>query len=48
MAGRLTGLNVVVTRADLFMGPAVVELFRSEGAYVVCRRARALGARRRR
>ena len=35
MAGRLSGLNVVVTRAGEFMGPAVVELFRSEGAHVV-------------
>jgi 2-keto-3-deoxy-L-fuconate dehydrogenase len=34
MSGRLTGLNVVVTRAGEFMGPAIAELFRSEGAHV--------------
>jgi 2-keto-3-deoxy-L-fuconate dehydrogenase len=34
MAGRLDGRRAVVTEADDFMGPAVVELFRDEGALV--------------
>jgi 2-keto-3-deoxy-L-fuconate dehydrogenase len=34
MAGRLDGLRSVVTEADDFMGPAVVDLFRDEGAVV--------------
>lgn len=33
--GRLNGLRAVVTEADDFMGPAVVDLFRKEGAIVV-------------
>ena len=35
MAGRLEGKRVLVTRADLYMGPAIAELFASEGARVV-------------
>jgi 2-keto-3-deoxy-L-fuconate dehydrogenase len=35
MAGRLEGLQAVVTEADDFMGPAVVSLFREEGATVI-------------
>jgi 2-keto-3-deoxy-L-fuconate dehydrogenase len=35
MAGRLKGLRAVVTEADDFMGPAVVDLFREEGATVL-------------
>ena len=35
MAGRLAGRRAVVTEADDFMGPAVVELFREEGATVL-------------
>ncbi len=38
MAGRLEGLRAVVTEADDFMGPAVVDLFRKEGATVVADR----------
>lgn len=34
MPGRLAGLRVVVTEADDFMGPAIVDLFREEGATV--------------
>ena len=34
-AGRLAGRRVLVTSADQYMGPAVVELFRAEGAEVV-------------
>ena len=34
MAGRLDGRRAVVTEADDFMGPAVIELFREEGALV--------------
>ena len=34
MAGRLEGRRAVVTEADDFMGPAIVELFREEGAVV--------------
>ena len=34
MARRLAGRRAVVTEADDFMGPAVVELFREEGAGV--------------
>ena len=33
--GRLDGRRVLVTSADTYMGPAVVELFRAEGADVV-------------
>ena len=35
MAGRLQGKRVIVTEADDFMGPAVVELFREEDAIVI-------------
>lgn len=35
MAGRLEGLRAVVTEADDFMGPAVVDLFREEDATVL-------------
>lgn len=35
MAGRLEGKRVLVTRADLYMGPAISELFAAEGADVV-------------
>lgn len=35
MAGRLEGRRVLVTSADTYMGPAIVELFRAEGAIVV-------------
>ena len=38
MAGRLEGLRAVVTEADDFMGPAVVDLFREEGATVLADR----------
>lgn len=34
MAGRLTGQRVLVTQADRYLGPPVVELFRAEGAEV--------------
>jgi len=34
MAGRLDGRRVLVTHADRYMGPAVVELFTAEGAEV--------------
>lgn len=34
MAGRLTGQRVVLTEADSFMGPAIRELFETEGANV--------------
>jgi 2-keto-3-deoxy-L-fuconate dehydrogenase len=32
---RLAGKRVVVTQSSIFMGPAVVDLFRSEGAIVI-------------
>ena len=35
MTGRLEGLRTVVTEGDDFMGPAVVDLFRQEGATVL-------------
>jgi 2-keto-3-deoxy-L-fuconate dehydrogenase len=35
VSGRLAGRRVLVTRADAYMGPAIVERFRSEGADVV-------------
>ena len=35
MAGRLEGKRVLVTRADLYMGPAISELFAAEGAHVI-------------
>lgn len=35
MAGRLDGKRVLVTSADDFMGPAIAELFRVEGADVI-------------
>ena len=35
MAGRLAGRRAVVTEADDFMGPAVVDLFREEGAAIL-------------
>ena len=35
MSGRLAGRRVVVTRAQDFMGPAIVEVFGEEGAEVV-------------
>lgn len=35
MAGRLEGRRVLVTHADRYLGPPVVELFRAEGADVV-------------
>lgn len=35
MAGRLDGKRILVTRADLYMGPAISELFAAEGAEVV-------------
>lgn len=35
MAGRLEGKRILVTRADLYMGPAIAELFTSEGAIVI-------------
>lgn len=34
-AGRLAGRRTLVTSADRYMGPAIVELFRAEGATVV-------------
>lgn len=34
MTDRLTGTRVLVTSADRYMGPAVVELFTDEGAHV--------------
>jgi len=34
MPGRLEGRRVLVTHADRYMGPAVVDLFRAEGAEV--------------
>lgn len=33
--GRLAGLRVLVSRSDVYMGPAIVELFDAEGAEVV-------------
>lgn len=35
MTGRLKSLRAVVTEADDFMGPAVIDLFRQEGATVI-------------
>jgi 2-keto-3-deoxy-L-fuconate dehydrogenase len=35
MAGRLEGKRVLVTHAERYMGPPIVELFRAEGAQVV-------------
>ena len=35
MSGRLEGKRVLVTHADRYIGPPVVELFRAEGAEVV-------------
>lgn len=35
MAGRLDGRRVLVTHADRYIGPPVVELFRAEGAEVI-------------
>ena len=35
MSGRLEGRRVLVTHADRYMGPPVVELFEKEGAHVV-------------
>ncbi|WP_224389859.1 SDR family NAD(P)-dependent oxidoreductase [Pseudonocardia sp. ICBG1293] len=35
MTGRLQGTRVLVTHADRYLGPPVVELFRAEGADVV-------------
>ena len=35
MAGQLDGKRALVTHADRYMGPAVVELFRAEGADVI-------------
>lgn len=35
MSGRLAGRRVLVTRAGSYMGPAIVERFRAEGADVV-------------
>ena len=42
--GRLAGRRVLVTSADTYMGPAVVELFRSEGADVVADTGDLVGA----
>ena len=46
MAGRLEGRRVLISRAQEFMGPAVSELFREEGAVVIAdeRDLRAPGA----
>ena len=35
MGDRLQGKRVLCTHADSFMGPAIVELFRAEGAHVI-------------
>jgi hypothetical protein len=35
MSGRLEGRRVLVTHADRYIGPPVVELFRKEGAHVI-------------
>lgn len=35
MTSRLLGRRVLVTSADTYMGPPIVELFRAEGAHVV-------------
>jgi len=35
MAGRLADKRVLVTHAERYMGPPIVELFRAEGAHVV-------------
>ena len=35
MGGRMTGRRVVVTQATDFMGPAIAEVFREEGAQVL-------------
>ncbi len=35
MSGRLEGRRVLVTHADRYIGPPIVELFRSEGAHVI-------------
>lgn len=35
MAGRLEGKRVLVTQAKDYMGPATIELFEEEGAYVI-------------
>lgn len=35
MAGRIAGRRVLISRAQEFMGPAIAELFREEGATVI-------------
>ena len=35
MSGRLEGRRVLVTHADRYVGPPIVELFEKEGAYVI-------------
>ena len=44
MSGRLEGLRVLVTSAGTYMGPAIVELFRAEGADVIADPGALLGA----
>ena len=35
MSGRLEGRRVLVTHAERYIGPPIVELFKSEGAHVI-------------
>jgi 2-keto-3-deoxy-L-fuconate dehydrogenase len=35
MSGRLEGRRVLVTHAERYIGPPVVDLFREEGAHVI-------------
>lgn len=44
MSGRLQGRRVLVTHADRYIGPPVVELFRAEGADVVADESDLTGA----
>lgn len=44
MAERLIGRRILVTSADTFMGPAIVEHFRAEGAEVIADTGSLLGA----
>ncbi len=44
MGGRLEGKRVLVTSCDTYMGPPIVELFRSEGADVITDAGALIGA----
>ena len=43
MTGRLDGRRVLVTHADRYLGPPVVDLFRAEGAEVIAAEADLIG-----